>query len=625
MTALLDADDIRPAAPAQSPDALSNALYGRTAPVSQGELANYSTTGDALKSMMPDLVKGAGLATKGGNTPLTDPTDITLRAHQATVDLRTEINRGLTRRSDVVKSLNPGFLGQFGALRTALSTPSVGEQIAEIFGQMNPDLVRSFTAGNLGIGSVSGLVPFNLLAPSRLVYPVYTVYRNKFPRPAGQGASLIERLFTGISGSQTGNQSVTDISLSELVQSNGTFSNWPLNLPGAGSQTEVQINIPYKFMGITEQLSWLAQFAGQGFEDISALASLIMLQQMMLGEEYQMIAGSSATLAAPATPTVTARTAGSNETTVGANTNYSVYVTATNYFGETTISGNGAVSGGTSAGQVVDVTIVPVTGAMNYNIYVSTNGSPSRTNAWLAASGVGGVKYTLQGTPPSSGTNPPSADSGTGKSTRIEGVIPVLSGMSANAGVYPTSPTQWIGGYYNNAVGTHLSYNAIYNALKALWQPVNGSINPGGFRADPAELISSGIDIANLSTDVISQGAATNYQLLINQNQTGDVTVGAAVSQFQNPLTRSMLKLVVHPWYTQGNATLLSYQLPQTWTNVANAWEMSMVQDYVSVSWPVIDATFRYSIFAFGALVCHAPWYSAHLSGLQNQDSTPYS
>ena len=80
---------------------------------------------------------------------------------------------------------------------------------------------------------------------------------------------------------------------------------------------------------------------------------------------------------------------------------------------------------------------------------------------------------------------------------------------------------------------------------------------------------------------MINQGAATNYQLFIQQGSVGDVTVGAAVSQFQNPLTRSLLKLVVHPWYTQGNATLLSYQLPQTWTNVANAWEVADVQDYV--------------------------------------------
>jgi hypothetical protein len=301
-----------------------------------------------------------------------------------------------------------------------------------------------------------------------------------------------------------------------------------------------------------------------------------------------MIAGSSANLTAPGTPTITARTAGSNETPIGSNGTYDVKVTATNYFGETAAST--AATGSTAAGQVVDVTIVPVTGALNYNIYVSTNG----TNYYLAAQGVGGIRYTLQGAAPSGGTIPPAADSGTGKSTRFEGIIPVLSGLSSQAGVYPTTPTNWIGGYYNNAVGTHLSYNAIYTALKALWQTTTNQ--PGAFKADPAELISSGIDIANLSTDVISQGSATNYQLFIQQGQVGDVTVGAAVSQFQNPLTRSILKLVVHPWYTQGNATLLSYQLPQTWTNVANAWEMNMVQDYVSIAWPVIDATFRYSI-----------------------------
>ena len=92
---------------------------------------------------------------------------------------------------------------------------------------------------------------------SRLIYPVYTVYRNKFPRPPGQGASLIERLATGISGSQTGGQSVLDVSLQELVQTGGSFSNWPLNLPPAGSQTFTTLNIPYRFFGVTEQLSWL--------------------------------------------------------------------------------------------------------------------------------------------------------------------------------------------------------------------------------------------------------------------------------------------------------------------------------------------------------------------------------
>ena len=150
--------------------------------------------------------------------------------------------------------------------------------------------------------------------------------------------------------------------------------------------------------------------------------------------------------------------------------------------------------------------------------------------------------------------------------------------------------------------------------------------SPGAFKADPAEIISSGSDLANLSQDVISQGTAANYELFIQQSQVGDVTVGAAVSaSSRTRLTKSLLKMVVHPFYLQGNADLLSYQLPQSWTNVANAWEMSCVQDYVSIAWPGIDVTWRYSLLLFGALVAHAPQYSAHLGGLQQSDTTPDS
>ena len=65
--------------------------------------------------------------------------------------------------------LNPSWLSQFGALKTALDQPSMAESMARALspylGVATPDLVRSFTAGNLGLGSVYGLTPFNLLAP----------------------------------------------------------------------------------------------------------------------------------------------------------------------------------------------------------------------------------------------------------------------------------------------------------------------------------------------------------------------------------------------------------------------------------------------------------------------------
>jgi hypothetical protein len=446
-----------------------------------------------------------------------------------------------------------------------------------------------------------------------------------------------EKVITGISGSQTGGQGVVDISVPELVQAAGTMAStqWPMNLPGTGSQTKVDIAVPYRFFGLTESLSWLAQFAGQGFEDISALANLVLLQEMMLGEEYMMLAGTSQKLAVPAVASSTLRTAGSNETGIGIVGTYYVKVSAVNYYGET-LPSVASTPVATTATTVVDVVITPVAGALTYNLWVSSDNS----NYYLAAgtsvqpsvgvgifygkqtsTGPGGVKFTLQG-PIALAANgvPQTSDSGTGATTRMEGIIPTLTGQSATAGVYPST---WQGGYVNQSVGTHLSYNAIYTALDALWE--SATTSPGAFRADPAELVGDGGDIMRLSNDVISQGSATNYRLFLDQPDVSGVRVGAAVSEFQNPITRSILKLVVHPWLTQGTALFMSYQLPQTWTNVANAWEMTCVQDYASIAWPVIDASFRYSIFLFGALVASAPFYSGILQGLQVSDTTPFS
>jgi hypothetical protein len=126
------------------------------------QAAQHSRTGDAIKSAMPELVKGAGFASKGGNQPLTDPAKVTVLASQAALDLRTEVRRGYTAKADVVKGMSGDFMGQFGALRTALMTPSIGEQIAQLMSNLPGGadaLAKSFTAGNLGIGSVSGFVP----------------------------------------------------------------------------------------------------------------------------------------------------------------------------------------------------------------------------------------------------------------------------------------------------------------------------------------------------------------------------------------------------------------------------------------------------------------------------------
>jgi len=382
----------------------------------------------------------------------------------------------------------------------------------------------------------------------------------------------------------------------------------------------------------------------------------------MLGEEYQMIAGSSQNLATPAAPTATARTAGSNETAItGFTTNVNFKVSALNYFGESIASAAIGSAVAISAGQVVDVTISPVPGAQQYNLYMTTNagtyflqaGTSVQSGTGTAgtttfqgtqtANSIGGLRFTVQGpvattsnaSGPGSNTtncNPTTVDTGTGSSNRMEGLIPTLTGLSATgSGPYSNvgfggSSNVWKGGYVNSSVGTHLSTNAIFTALDAMWEN-NGmnNVSPGVYKADPSEIVADGGDLMRLANDMLLQGNSLNYLLNISQDQISGIRAGAAVAEFVNPVTRSTVKLTVHPWMSQGTALLMSYQLPQTWSHVDNAWEMTVVQDYCSVAWPVIDATFRYSIFLLGSLVAHAPFYSGILQGLQVSDVTPFS
>ena len=85
------------------------------------------------------------------------------------------------------------------------------------------------------------------------------------PRVPGQGTIRQRKVVTGVSGSQTGPSGgkFVRLAIPELVQSGGAISgassavNWPLNLPGTGTQDAVDLKIPYRFWGLSENLSWL--------------------------------------------------------------------------------------------------------------------------------------------------------------------------------------------------------------------------------------------------------------------------------------------------------------------------------------------------------------------------------
>lgn len=568
---------------------------------------------------MPELVKGAGFRTYGGNEPLKDQPEIMDRAFRAEKALTTSVKTGLTNPAQVRKGLNPTFASEFNLFAMPGANNGMADLASQISGVLSSELGKSIT---LTSPLQSGFVPFDLVAPSRLIYPIYSPYRNKLPRVPGQGTSRRAKVVTGVQGTGTpnGSNGAARVSISEL--NGGSLPTWPLNIPASGSQTAVDLNIPYKFLGLSEAISWLAQFAGQGFEDVAALANLILLQEMMLGEEFQIMFGTSTDVGAPTIGSIALRNAGTNETPVaaaGGGNSYYVRITAVTPFGESTMSAAAEAAVGATTGKVIDITAPIVAGATGYNVYISAaaaaGSAPSGASSYfLYASNVGGSKFTISGALPTTGTNPPTTDT-TGSSNDFEGLTSILSGHAVNNSVYPAG---FLGGYVNNAVGDTLNIDVVNTALRALWDA------PGAYRADPAELVVEGTDAKNLADSIGAQSGNTGYRLFISQSDNANVRGGVAVSEIVNPVTRSLVKILVHPWMPQGNAHIMSYQLPQSWTNVANCWEMTVVQDYLSIAWPVIDPTFRYSIYCYETLFAGAPQYSGLLQGLQAASGTPY-
>jgi hypothetical protein len=530
--------------------------------------------------------------------------------------------KGLINPDRIMKSFSAPLAGAITGLnRLSPQNLALQQMTRQWSKQISTAIGKSFS---LASPLASGFVPFDLMPFVRTIYPVYTPFRNKIPRVPGQGEYHRGKILASITGSLPGGLgTLQDDSTTEFFGGSG-FSAWPNPLPASGTQTAYDIIIPYKFFALTEATSWLAQFAGQGFDDLYGLASLVLLQEFMLCEEHDLLASSSQSLTAPAAATCTARAAGSNETAITfSGTNVYVFVSAINYWGETAYVGGNlvTVSTATSGTSVIDVTIAPTTGTLMYVIYVGSGTSaPARTGLWQFTANtqggwVGGVKFTLQGALPTTGNNPKAADTGTGSANRQESILSVVSGLAYNSGSGPYPNVS--AGYYNNAEAAQFTIATVTNALQQMY---NGST---GYLANPSEIVCSPTD-AKILADSIRNETVAAYQFRVQQSEVAGMTAGIAVANMVNPITRSSPEILVHPYLTQGTAFYLSYTLPQTQNNLGNVMENVMVQDYAQIGWPVIDPTFRQSILRYGTFFMPAPQYCGASQGLQVSATTPY-
>ena len=429
--------------------------------------------------------------------------------------------------------------------------------------------------------------------------PVPTPLRNKLPRTKGVGTAHRIKKITGFSNAITGPNQIHP-GILETTQNNfaaaGSSNALYLNRGPKISYTAVDAIFAYSSFGLSDEVTFDAQYSGLGYQDLIATSARALLYSSMIAEEKMLMYGRgttangfSGTLSAP-TVTLTKRSAGTGETAL-ADATYYVYVTASaGLFGESVAS---SVVSTSTTSQVIDVTVNGVAGAVSYKVYAGT--TTGNANAFYQ--GTTATKtYTLQGTPATTGTTAPTADS-SAYSAGYDGIYSYVLGSQS--------------GYNNNINSTFSTSNPGVEFQVAFQTMYANNL------ANPDEIIMNGADRKQLS-DAIKNGSTANYRLNLNQTDAGGYVGGAVIDALLNEVTGKLVPMVVHPYAQQGVAPILSYTLPFENSEVSNLWSVVNVQDYTYLNWPKIQLQNEASTYWRGTFVSYGPQWSGAVSGIKS-------
>ena len=454
----------------------------------------------------------------------------------------------------------------------------------------------------------TGLVPYDLEAPAKLLTPRPTPLRNSIPRVKGQGASRRFKVISGFTGTGTGGQTTTQPGINESSTNAGPGGLSYVRGPYI-SYAGYDVNLSYVTTSLSDSVSWQAEYQGAGFEDIRSLSNTALLYSTMLLDERLMIYGRGTTgngytgaLAASGSVTlaaVSASVAPSGATTPAlASTSWVVAAPdAGDLLGTTGVLHQGpataAASVSVTTGQAIQVTISSDSpGALGYNLYVGSVSSGPFVYAGRTGYNVGYIKNQ-----PASG--PEVAASAADTSAVANNYDGLLTNAAASGG-YVTRLNAALS-TTNPGVEWQTAFGALYEAVKS----------------DPEEIWMNGFDRLQLSNAILNNGANSAYHVYVEQGELSNVKAGAVVSTLMNQVTGNSVPITVHPWFPQGNSLIRQKNLPIPDSNVAETSVMVLPQDYVAVQWPVVQFTYDASTFEIGTMCHYAPAWNGLIQGIQ--------
>lgn len=491
-------------------------------------------------------------------------------------------------------SLNAETLQQMQeALQKSFSAPIADPRMPE-------GLAKSTFSQNAS--ATSGLTFYDLELGAKFLYPVLTPLRNEIPRVSGKG------------GIQANWRAITAINSSgvRIGVSGG-------NRGAVIAVTEQDYTAAYKGIGLESNVDFEAQYAGQGFDDIRAIAARTGLEALMLGEEILLLGGNgSLALGTTPTPSLAALTTGGAMTdgtvrvvcyalTLEGFINASVAggiqgaITRVNADGSSDTFGGGSaqksaaatitLAGGTSV-QAVTATVAAVPGAMGY--------------AWFWSDGAAGTEVLGAITTVNRVTI--TTDAGTG--TQLNSSIPAADN-SVNNLVFDGLLTQVYkpgsNSYKRSLNGAALTADnsggvvEIDAALKHFWD--NYRLSPDAIWVNSQEALA----ISRLLA--AGSGSTSNFRVNVDVRD-GMIAGGIMVKEYLNRFSMAggqVIPIRIHPNMPAGTILMTTSKLPYPLSNVTNVIQVRTRQDYYQIEWPLRSRKYEYGVYADEVLQHYFP------------------
>lgn len=475
------------------------------------------------------------------------------------------------------------------------------------------DLAKSVTVS-------TGLVPFDLQAPAKNLYPVNTPLRNRIPRVGG-----------GV-GPATNWKTIKNI-----VGSGFDSMGWVPEGQRTGRITYTVNNVSASYATIGEegQVTFEAISAGRTFEDVRSTESMRVLQKMMLKEENAILMGNldGVALGTPATPTLSAAGSGA---TLPALT-YSVIVVALTGEGfrgaslaagvPTSMTVTGAdgqtftLNGGSSAksaaatqavtlGQTLSCSTTAIAGALGYAWYVGAAGSEKLE----AITTINSATFSA----PLLGTGQTAASIAAGdKSQNSLGFNGLLySAFKAGSGAYvKTMATGTPGTGTVLTASSRGTINEIDVMLKSMWDT---------YQLGPTVIYVNSQELQNISNKAMAPGSSPLLQIFSTpENGFAGMTAGGVVGWYYNPFAMDggyKIPIKLHPSLPAGTLICWCENLPIQYqsNHVPTVAEVKTRVDYYQIDWPLRTRAQEFGVYAEEVLAVYVPFGMGVITNIAN-------